>query len=288
MCAFSPFYWRRQTITWGRYLNPGGGWKSDEGSVFWNLGFLSFWNLELYDFHNIVRLSDINNKKLITHDNLSILNLKLTWHQLLYSSLSNCGVTHCTTQAFSVDCLLYATLLYKRECLSYFIHLQHQSLHFRLLLDLVSGSETSEAQIHCLIIWSQRAVTLVIMGLGHGIGYISTECSSFKDWTLQYLCVHRLPIMPELIRCCEVLFEKICHWIWIFIFKQLSVSYEQTGDYNCFPNCLFEQWPTQLVLRLCFSHYHCLTVATYLYEFFKLTLAFNYICICNMSASMIS
>lgn len=137
MCAFSPLYWRRQTITWGRYLNPGGGWKSDEGSVFWNLGFLSFWNLELYDFHNIVRLSDINNKKLITHDNLSILNLELTWHQLLYSSLSNCGVTHCTTQAFSVDCLLYATLLYKRECLSCFIHLQHQSLHFRLLLDLV-------------------------------------------------------------------------------------------------------------------------------------------------------
>lgn len=53
------------------------------------------------------------------------------------------------------------------------------------------------------------AVTLVIMGLDHGIGHIPTENSSFKDWWLQYLCMHRLPMMPELIRCCEVMFEKI-------------------------------------------------------------------------------
>lgn len=72
------------------------------------------------------------------------------------------------------------------------------------------------------------------------------------------------------------------------IFKRLSVAHEQTGDCNCFPNCLFEQWLTQLVLGLCLLQYQCLTVATHLNEYFKLTLAVNYICICNVSASVIS
>lgn len=178
ICTFSPLYSRRKRIMWGSYLNPGRR-KCEKVFCFWILV-----ELTLYDFYNIERINGINNKKLITHDNLSILNLELTWHQLLYSSLSNCGMTHCTTHVFSVDCLLYASLLYKGECLSYFIHLQHQSLNFRLLLDLVSGSETSEAQIQRLIICSQGAVTLVIMGLGHGIGYISTEYSLLKDWVL--------------------------------------------------------------------------------------------------------
>lgn len=39
-------------------------------------------------------------------------------------------------------------------------------------------------------------------------------------------------------------------------FAQLSVTHEQAGGCNCFPNCLFEQWLTQLVLGLCLLQYH--------------------------------
>lgn len=67
-----------------------------------------------------------------------------------------------------------------------------------------------------------------------------------------------------------------------------SARYERSGDYNCFPNCLFEQQPSQLVLGLCFLQYHCPTLAACLYEFFKPALAFNYICIYKVSASVIS
>lgn len=105
--------------------------------------------------YNITRIQEINNKKLITCDNLFVLNLELTWHLLLYSLSGNCVMTRCTTQPFSADCLLYVTVRYKCECLSSFIHLQHQWLHFWLLLDLVSGCETSEAQTQCLIKCSQ-------------------------------------------------------------------------------------------------------------------------------------
>lgn len=100
-----------------------------------------------------------------------------------------------------------------------------------------------------------------------------------------------LPVTLKLIRCCEVMFEmsKVLFWRDSSeMFMQLSVAHKQTGGCNCFPNCLFEQWLTQLVLGLCLLQYHCLTVAPHLCDYFKLTLAVNYICICNVSASMIS
>lgn len=69
------------------------------------------------------------------------------------------------------------------------------------------------------------------------------------------------------------------------IFTQLSGAHEQTEDCNCFPNCLFERRPTQLVWEVCSVQDRCLTIETDLHEYLRL--AFSYIRVCNVSASAI-
>lgn len=68
------------------------------------------------------------------------------------------------------------------------------------------------------------------------------------------------------------------------IFTPLSGAHEQTEDCNCFPNCLFERRATQLVWGVCSLLDLCLTIATYLHEYFRL--AFSYIRVCDVSASV--
>lgn len=135
----------------------------------------------LCDRYNIVRIKEINNEELITCDNLLVLNSELTWHQLFYSLLSNCGMTRCIAQAFSVDCLLYATLLYKSECLSYFIHLQHQSLHFWLLW---IWFQEVKLQRHKSGVWSYAARGRYFGDNGIGSWDWLHFYSLFKDWSL--------------------------------------------------------------------------------------------------------
>lgn len=101
--------------------------------------------------------------------------------------------------------------------------------------------------------------------------------SSGSDWSIFNICTFISLTYDALL---------LKRFVW-GVFRS-SVHYEQCRDYNCFPNCLFEQQPSQLVLGLRFLQYHCPTLAACLYEFFKPALAFNYICIYKVSASVIS
>lgn len=58
------------------------------------------------------------------------------------------------------------------------------------------------------------AVALVIIGLDRGIGVdFLQKTALFKDSSLEYLSIHRSPTMLQLIRCCEIMFKKICQGI---------------------------------------------------------------------------
>lgn len=146
---------------------------------------------------------------------------------------------------------------------------------FSFFSDLVSGCETSLPQKAAFDrTQSREALRQQLCDWMAGWGAKGTEGS---DWWIFNICTF-VSLTYDVLRLKRFVGG---------VFRS-SVRYERSGDYNCFPNCLFEQQPSQLVLGLCFLQYHCPTHAACLYEFFKPALAFNYICIYKVSASVIS
>lgn len=95
-------------------------------------------------------------KLLTTYDNLFILNSAMTWHQLFYSLLSNYNDMTCVSPSHRLLIAFYIQPIIQEWMCEQFHSPSTSVAPFSTALDLVSVSETSEAQIQCLIICSQR------------------------------------------------------------------------------------------------------------------------------------
>lgn len=170
------------------------------------------------------------------------------------------------------------THLYKNKYRFHLIHLEHPSVQSPSLY----FPSARKLQRPVFDQMQSVTVTLVVIGLDHESGHFSTEHHSHRNWLLYY------SLLTFYVENWFDTGNSNLHFGDLYkdlnIFTHLSVTHKQIIACNCFSNCLFKEWPAQLVLGLCFLQYHSLPVAPRLHEYFKLTLAVNYICICNMSA----
>lgn len=165
-------------------------------------------------------------------------------------------MTCCITQSFSSDCLPHGTL-YTR------VNVWAISFTFNITHSIFDSFGFGFSQ------WNFRG-TNPVWSFAARDRYFGDNGIGSWDWTHSY----RIQFISRIGSCniCAFIAYLWCrNWLGVVksclkkskppfwqdssedldIFTRLSVAHKQTGDCNCFPNCLFEQWLTQLVLGLC-------------------------------------